>query len=195
MSRKGSYWVELLPSQAKTPSYSILSSRPGPALGYSTVSPIDAWKLFMCDNIIEELLTYTNMQGQRVATDRGKEWENVTKHELMAFIGSTILAGSEKNWDVPVHVFFGSRLLNPLYKATMSIQRLEDIRRFLLFDVKRTTAYRLKTAFCYIWDLFLVNCRQKFIPSGCVTVDEQLVLSEGGSGFCSICLASPPSTA
>lgn len=130
MSRKGSYWVELLSSQAKTPSYSILSSRPGPALGYSTVSPIDAWKLFMCDNIIEELLTYTNMQGQRVATDRGKEWKNVTKHELMAFIGSTILAGSEKNWDVPVHVFFGSRLTQSLTHCTRPLCQFKDLKIF-----------------------------------------------------------------
>lgn len=187
MSRKGSYWAELPPSQAKTPSHNILSSRPGPAPGFSTVSPIDAWKLFMSDNIIEEVLTCTNMEGRRVATDRGKEWKNVTKHELMAFIGLTILAGSEKNWDVPVRVFFGSPLHNPLYKATMSIRRFEDIRRFLRFDDKRTRAYRLKTdhmaAFRYIWDLFLVNCRQKFIPSDCVTVDEQLVPFRGRTRF------------
>lgn len=55
----------------------------------------------------------------------------------------------------------------------MSIRRFKDICHFLHFDYKRTRAYRLKTdhmaAFCYIWDLFLVNCRQKFIPSDCVT--------------------------
>ncbi|XP_039874815.1 tripartite motif-containing protein 16-like [Simochromis diagramma] len=65
----------------------------------------------------------------------------------------------------------------------MSIQRFKDIRRFLHFDDKRTRAYRLKTnhmaAFRYIWDLFLVNCRQKFILSDCVTVDEQLVPFRG----------------
>lgn len=87
------------------------------------------------------------------------------------------------NWDVPVGVFFGSRLHNPLYKATMSIQRFKDIRRFLHFDDKRTRAYRLKrnhmAAFRYIWGLFLVNCRQKFILSDCVTVDEQLVPFRG----------------
>lgn len=63
MSRKGSYWTELPPRQAKTPSHNILNSRPGPAPGFSTDSPIDAWKLFMSDNIIEEVLTCTNMEG------------------------------------------------------------------------------------------------------------------------------------
>ncbi len=84
MSHKGSYWAELPPCQAKTPSHNILRSRSGPAPGFITISPIDAWKLFMSDNIIEEVLTCTNMEGRRVATIRGKEWKNVTKHELMA---------------------------------------------------------------------------------------------------------------
>ncbi|KAJ4942402.1 hypothetical protein JOQ06_012268 [Pogonophryne albipinna] len=186
MSRKGSYWAELPPTQAKTPSHNLLRSRSGPAPGFSTVSPIDAWKLFITDSILEEVLRCTNMEGRRVATNRGKEWKNLSKEELMAFIGLTILAGSEKNWDVPIRVLFGSPLHNPMYKATMSIGRFEDIRRLLRFDDKRTRASRLETdhmtAFRYIWDLFLV-CRQKFIPSDCVTVDEQLVPFRGRTMF------------
>ncbi|KAK1885696.1 PiggyBac transposable element-derived protein 4 [Dissostichus eleginoides] len=187
MSRKGSYWAELPPTQAKTPSHNLLRSRSGPAPGFSTVSPIDAWKLFITDSILEEVLRCTNMEGRRVATNRGKEWKKLSKEELMAFIGLTILAGSEKNWDVPIRVLFGSPLHNPMYKATMSIGRFEDIRRLLCFDDKRTRASQLETdhmtAFRYIWDLFLVNCRQKFIPSDCVTVDEQLVPFRGRTKF------------
>ncbi|KAI4806684.1 hypothetical protein KUCAC02_017499 [Chaenocephalus aceratus] len=96
MSRKGSYWADLPPTQAKTPSHNLLRSRSGPAPGFSTVSPIDAWKLFITDSILEEVLRCTNMEGRRVATDRGKEWKNRSKEELMAFIGLTIIAGSEK---------------------------------------------------------------------------------------------------
>ncbi|KAJ8402986.1 hypothetical protein AAFF_G00359020 [Aldrovandia affinis] len=73
-----------------------------------------------------------------------------------------------------------------MYKATMAIGRFEDISRFLRFDDKRTRAFRLETnhmaAFRYIWDQFLVNCRQQFI-SDCVTVDEQLVPFRGRSKF------------
>eukprot|EP00064_Thunnus_orientalis_P025106 superscaffoldBa00011911_g25432 len=38
-------------------------------------------------------------------------------------------------------------------------------------------------AFRYVWDLFLVNCRQRFIPSDCVTVDKQLVPFRGRCKF------------
>ncbi|XP_048861754.1 piggyBac transposable element-derived protein 4-like [Brienomyrus brachyistius] len=188
MSCKGSYWSELPPTQSRTPSHNILRSRSGPAPGLATtISPKDAWELFITDNIIQEVMKCTNFEGRRVATARGKEWKNINKVELMAFIGLTLLAGSEKNWDAPIRELFGSPLQNPMYKATMAVGRFEDIRRVLRFDDKRTSAFRLETdhmaAFRYIWDLFLVNCRQRFIPSDCVTVDEQLVPFRGRSKF------------
>ncbi|XP_061747885.1 piggyBac transposable element-derived protein 4-like [Nerophis ophidion] len=188
MSRKGSYWSELPPTQGRTQSHNIIRSRSGPAEGLSiTVSPKDAWELFITDDIIQEVMKCTNLEGRRVATARRKEWTNITKDEFMAFIGLTLLAGSEKNWDVSVRELFGSPLHNPMYKATMAVGRFEDIRRTLRFDDKRTRAFRLETdhmaAFRYVWDLFLVNCRQRFIPSDCVTVDEQLVPFRGRCKF------------
>ncbi|XP_062251398.1 uncharacterized protein LOC133960645 [Platichthys flesus] len=140
MSWKGCYWSELPPTQGRTQSHNILRSRSGPAQGLSTtVSPKDAWELFISDDIIQEVMKCTNLEGRRVAT------------------------GSEKNWDVSVRELFWSPLHNPMYKATMSVGRFEDIRRTLRFDDKRTRAFRLETdhmaAFRYVWDLFLVNCR------------------------------------
>lgn len=74
--------------------------------------------------------------GTKTSNRQRKEWKNLSKDELMTFIGLVILAGSEKNWDVPIRDLFGSPLDNPVYKATMSIGRFEDIRCFLLFDDK-----------------------------------------------------------
>lgn len=54
------------------------------------------------------------LEGWRVATARGKEYKNVDKDELMAFIRLTLLAGSAKNWDVSVRELFGSPLHNPM---------------------------------------------------------------------------------
>ena len=69
----------------------------------------------------------------------------------------------------------------------MSVRRYEDIRRLLRFDDKRTRAKRLKTdhmaAFRHIWELFLTRCRTTFIPSECVTIDEQLVPFRGRCKF------------
>ncbi len=84
------------------------------------------------------MIKCTDLEGQRDATVKGKEWKNVDKNELMAFIGLTLLAGSEKNWDVSVRELFGSHLHNPMYKATMSVRRFEDVCHVLRFDDKRT---------------------------------------------------------
>lgn len=51
-----------------------------------------------------------------------KEWTNVTKHELMAFTGLTVLAGSEKSWDVPVSVFVQGHCVNPkIWRVPVSL--------------------------------------------------------------------------
>ena len=51
----------------------------------------------------------------------------------------------------------------------------------------RTRALRLETddmaAFRYVWDCFLANCKRVFIPSDCVTIDEQLVPFRGRCKF------------
>ncbi|KAF3858703.1 hypothetical protein F7725_011904 [Dissostichus mawsoni] len=57
------------------------------------------------------------MEGRRVATNRGKEWKKLSKEELMAFIGLTILAGSEKNWDVPIQL--SKELVTPHMKSRL----------------------------------------------------------------------------
>ena len=105
---------------------------------------------------------------------RRKRGNNVSKEELPAYFGLVLLSGSEKQWDVSTHDLFGYDFSNPMYKATMSAQRFEDIRRFLRFDDKTTREFRLQTdhmtVFRYIWDLFISNCKKMVQPA-----DKQLV--------------------
>ena len=75
----------------------------------------------------------------------------------MAIFGLTLLADVENNWDLPVRELFGDPLQNPMYRATMSINRFEGIGRMLCFDDRITRAERLKedhlAAFRHIWEL------------------------------------------
>ena len=187
LSKNGSYWNENPPTHGRTRSHNILRSCPGPTPGSTAVSPKDAWDMFITDNIIEEILKCTNLEGRRIATAKGKEWRSINKEEFMAFIGLTLLAGGEKSWDVALRELFMDPLQNPIYKATMSTGRYEDIRRVIRFDDKRTRALRQETdhmaAFRYVWGCFLDNCRRRFIPSDCVTIDEQLVPFRGRCKF------------
>lgn len=153
----------------------------------TTISPREAWELFLSEEILLQVIKGTNVEGQRIANAREKAWLKVDQLELKAWIGLCILSGSEKSWDVAVRELFGSPFQNPMYKATMSINRFEDIRRALRFDDKRTRPARLATehmaAFRDMWEMFLVNCRRRFIPNDCVTVDEQLVPFRGRCKF------------
>ena len=135
-----------------------MHEQPGPKRTVITNSPFSEFELFLSEEIVEEMCKCTNLRRRRVANSRRKRWNNVSKEELLAYFGLVLLAGSEKQWDVSTHHLFGYDFSNPMYKATTSVERFEDIRRFLRFDDKRTREFRLQTdhmtAFRYIWDFF-----------------------------------------
>ena len=146
-------------------------------------TPKDAFQAFLSDDIIEEILLCTNLQGRRVATKRNA----VQQEELLAFIGVLLLAGVEKNWDLDTQQLFLDQKHNPTYNAAFGINRLENIRRHLRFDDKQTRAERQKqdklAAFSYIWGLFIKNCKTQFSLGPYTTVDEQLVPFRGRCPF------------
>ncbi|KAK1903875.1 Glycylpeptide N-tetradecanoyltransferase [Dissostichus eleginoides] len=117
----------------------------------------------------------------------------------MAFIGLTLLPGSEKNWDVSVRELFGSPSHNPIYKATMAVGRFDDIRRVLRFDDKRTRAIRLEQI---IWQPSATygTCSWSTADNDSSPVivllwTNSLCHSGGGASSNSTCQKSPPSTA
>lgn len=194
-SRNKTFWAAEPPVKSRTPQHNILQQRMGPVSGIVTTSPKDAFTNFITGNIIEEILKCSNQEGNRIKKAQNKTWKEITKKEFLAFVGIVLLAGSEKQWDVPIRELFGDPSSNPIYKATMSVERFEEIRRFLRFDDKRTREFRLQTdhlaAFRYIWDLFIGNCRKSYRPSDCVTVDEQLVPFRGRCKFIQYMPAKP----
>lgn len=183
-SKGDSYWSRYPPhSDTRTSQQSCQ----GPALESLLVTPKDAWELFISENIIDEILQCTNLGGQRAASAKGKVWQKVTKEELNAFIGLSLLIGLERNGDVPIRELFMDPLQNPIYRATMSVGRYQDLHGCLQFDDRKTRVLREASdhmaAFRNVWDLFLINCRKRFIPRDCVTVGEQLVPFHGRCKF------------
>lgn len=184
-SKGDSYWTKYPPETSETVASS--QSCPGPAPGSSVKTPKDAWELFMSEDIIDEILQCTNLGGQRAGLAKGKVWQKITKEELKAFIGLSLLIGVERSCDVPIRELFMDPLQNPVYRATMSVRRYQDLHRFLQFDNKKTRMAREASdhmaAFRNVWDLFMINCRKRFIPQDCVTVGEQFVPFQGRCKF------------
>ena len=148
--RNGTYWR----SDTPPPRHNLMHEQPGPKRTVIANSPSNALELFLSEEILDEVCKCTNLEERRVESSRRKRWNNVFKEELLAYFGLVLLAGSEKQWDVSTRELFGNDFSNPMYKATMSVERFEDIRRFLRFDDKRTREFRLQTdhmaAFRYI---------------------------------------------
>ena len=124
--------------------------------------------MFFSENIVEEILLCTNLQGRRVAT----KWNAVQKDELLTFIGVLLLAGAEKKLGCRrTTTVLRPQVKSHLQKASFGVNRFENIQRNLRLDDKRTRVERLKqdklAAFSYIWGLFIKNC-QDSIFSQCL---------------------------
>lgn len=67
----------------------------------------------------------------------------------------------------------------PFYRAVMSLERFEQLTRFLRFDDSHTRIVRLRedklAPIRYVWDLFLKNLNLPFVPSLELVIDEQLL--------------------
>lgn len=138
-SKGDSYWSKYPPqSEIRTTSQSC----PGPASGSPVETAKHAWEHFISENIIDEILQCNNLGGLRAALAKGKVWQKITKEELKAFIGLSLLIGVERNCSVPIWELFMDPLQNPLYEATMSAGRYQDLHRFLRFDNKKTRIVR-----------------------------------------------------
>ena len=95
----GTYWRSDTPPASRTPRHNIMHEQPGPKRTVITKSPFSALKLFLSEEIVEEMCNCKNLVGRRVATSRRNRWN---KEELLAYFRLALVAGSEKQWDVSV---------------------------------------------------------------------------------------------
>lgn len=186
-ARSGLEWNLEPPVKSKTEQHNIIRRAPGLVRKHMAATPNEAFQLFLTPVIIQEIVNCTNLEGKRVYAEKGKPWNNVTVDEFLAFCGILIHAGVDRSWDVPARELFSGEFANPIYRATMSIFRFEEIRRFVRFDDKRTRNTRLETdklaMVSYVWDLFIEQCKTCVIPDTNVTIDEQLVGFRGRCRF------------
>ena len=78
--------------QGKIRSHNTINARLQGVLASEIYTPKNAYQIFFSENIVEEIMLSTNLQGQRVAT----KWNAARKDELLAFIGVLLLAVAEK---------------------------------------------------------------------------------------------------
>lgn len=92
-----------------------------------------------------------------------RPWKDLTATEFYAFIGLVLHAGAEKDNLVEAKDLFSKRA-TAIYRATMSLERIEQILRFLT----RLREDKL-ASIRYIWTVSLQN----YHPSRELCIDEQ----------------------
>jgi len=180
-----------------------------PKAGVLPKSPAEALKLFITPNIVDVIITETNHEGERKTVAKNAErlqnnpnaaaamaWKPLTEVELWGFLGMMIAAGVQKQSDVPLRELLLNPRSDPIYKATMSVTRCEEIRSTMRFDDRSTRAERKQemgklAPFKNVFDLFLNNLRGPYEPHTSITLDEQLFGYRGRCPFKQYCGAKP----
>lgn len=155
---------------------------------------VDAFKMIVPEVLIQIIVQETNRKAKRFYEEASREnpnqkprpWHDTNVDEIYALIAMLIFLGAHKQWSESMEEIF-SKENRPFCRAVMSMERTQQLLRFLRFDDQRTRADRLKTdrlaAFRDVWNIFLAQLSQLYTPSPDLTIDEQLVATRGRCSF------------
>ena len=99
------------------------------------ISPETAFDLFFHKEILQLILHFTNLQGQRFV----HEWRDVEKQELPGYLGLLIPAAMFKSQHESTKSLWGRETGRPLFAGTMSPKRFLQINLAVRFDDKLST--------------------------------------------------------
>jgi len=176
---------------AKTRRENIVKTFPGPINNARLVQDeVQAFQMLISDDMIEEIVRYTNIHIANVQSkyQTERDAKNVTKTELMAFLGLLFLSGVKR----ASHTHFrelwatdGSGI--EIFRACMSYNRFLFLLSAIRFDDKSTRNQRKTTdklaAIRFILDEFVKNCKSTYCLSEFFTIDEMLVHFRGRCSF------------
>ena len=153
-----------------------------PRASVNPQSELEAFQLFMSDDILLQIQRYTNrkvIELRRVVPKTYGFMSTFSLDEVKACIGIILYAGSDHDNFTEVTDLWDPIEGKPLYKATMSINRFQFFLRAIRFDNFRSRSQRLDqcrlAAVSDIWQLFNESLRKFYVPAEVLTVDEQLL--------------------
>ncbi|XP_045482051.1 uncharacterized protein LOC123686113 [Harmonia axyridis] len=191
-------WNKKPPSEKRhTPSQNkMVPGTKGNARNAKTV--LDCWKNLFTDEIIDIIVKYTNQYIDTIQHEfsRGSDVRHTDVVEIHAFIGLLYLAGVYKSSRQCLEELWGQEGDGiEKFSLVMSMKRFKFLIRSLRFD-DRTTRDQRKTLdrlapIREIFDKFIMNCQNSYVPTENVTIGEMLL---GFSGRCPFrqCIPSKP---
>lgn len=147
----------------------------------------EAFECYISPDIIQEVLRYTNLYGERHV----ENWRPVTENELKCFIAVLIAAGRNKQNRLDVNMMWtqhGAWRID-FYRFAMSKKRFTQIFICLRFDDPVTRPKRFSESndklepIRTVFNALSRNCERNFIAPQNLTVDERLCLFRGTLTF------------
>ncbi|XP_050526600.1 uncharacterized protein LOC126897224, partial [Daktulosphaira vitifoliae] len=188
-------WATDAPARSRTPRHNIITHVSG-VIGEAKTNkpqlPIDAWYLFLDNEILQIVLDKTNDKITELSVKYGKTATFVNHLDMVefkAFIGLLFLSGVFKSNHEDVRSLFATDGTGrDIFRATMSLKRFLFIITALRFDDPSTRNERIENGdklapFSEIFYLFITNCQSCYSPSEYLTVDEMLVAFRGRCRF------------
>lgn len=158
--------------------------------GKSAKSPLDSWKLFFSDDLIEHIVNYTNVwiDKNKINYSRDRDAKETNRDEIHAVLGLLYLAGMLRASHTKLEDLWSADGLGVEYfRATMSLRRFKFLLRALRFDDIRTRRQRKAqdklAPIRKVYQEFVERCQKYYSLSEYVTVDEMLEAFRGRCSF------------
>lgn len=149
ISRDGTSWSqEPFSDKGRRLSKNILKKKPGLTVYSKQIkTPLDAFNLFITDEIIDIIVRETNAKAMHETKNNGTDWRKVTSLEIRGFIGILLLMGRCRAQRESIQELWDEKYLafrRPIFPAIMSRTRFQEIYRFVRFDNFMTRCERKK---------------------------------------------------
>lgn len=175
----------------RTLARNIISKLPG-NIGEAkdVTSPIESWNLLLDENILNTIVTCTNIYIDTISGNfqRERDANKTELSEIKAFIGLLYLCGIHKSSHVHVRDLWRTDGMGlEIFHRTMSHNRFLFLIRCIRFDDVRDRQIRKEVdklaPIRYVFDSFVHNCQKLYIPGSYVTIDEKLEPFRGRCSF------------
>ena len=195
VSKSGRRWDKDQPPQRKIPQANILRQQDGIGRPAATIQAVkDAFQLLFTEEMVSIIVRETNRRAGAVTAawaeqnpNKKWQWKDTNSEEIWAFIGLLILGGVQRSQNEHLDELWSTNNGRPIFRATLSKNRMSSLLRFCRFDDAATRDRRMEVdklaPISEFWTLFLAQLQTCYVPGGAMTVDEQLMPTRGRCKF------------
>ena len=186
-------WLKHKPDlpRTKTRVHNLITQLPGvKRVAKDARTPLDCWKLFFPDDVIHEIVHFTNQKltQLRESYQRDRDCLPTNFVEMHAFLGLLYMAGVMKSQYVNSTDLWSTDGTAPDYfSAVMFQKRFHLLMRSLRFDDATTRQERAKydnlAPIRKIFEKFVKRCSNNYSVGEYVTIDEMLESFRGKCRF------------